>query len=200
MSGHELARAAWSTAMPIDGGEHVIRASAPGREPYETKVTIAKARPSRRPSRSRCWRPRSSWCRNKRSRCGRPHRRRSRPVCARSVWPRPALRRCGGAGGRGGSCSGRRLSAKSDSNGHCTAATSATPRASRSGARRSREEILATIFAVPRAVALVACRRVALLLGTSERAAGVAHESGSTVGLLLGASPTGGVAGLKGSF
>ncbi len=39
--GHELARAAWSTPIPVDGGEHVIRASAPGREPFETKVTIA---------------------------------------------------------------------------------------------------------------------------------------------------------------
>lgn len=40
--GHELGRGAWSTAIPIDGGEHVVRATALGREPFTTTVVIGK--------------------------------------------------------------------------------------------------------------------------------------------------------------
>ena len=40
--GHELGRGAWSTAIPVDGGEHVIRATALGREPFATTVVIGK--------------------------------------------------------------------------------------------------------------------------------------------------------------
>jgi hypothetical protein len=32
--GHELGRGAWSMAIPVDGGEHVVRATALGREPF----------------------------------------------------------------------------------------------------------------------------------------------------------------------
>jgi len=39
--GREVGRGAWSTAIPIDGGEHVIRATALGREPFRTIVVIA---------------------------------------------------------------------------------------------------------------------------------------------------------------
>jgi hypothetical protein len=35
---------AWGTAMPLDPGEHVIEAAAPGRQPWSTKVTIAAER------------------------------------------------------------------------------------------------------------------------------------------------------------
>jgi hypothetical protein len=40
--GQELARAAWSIATPVDGGEHVVRATAPGKEPFATTVVMAK--------------------------------------------------------------------------------------------------------------------------------------------------------------
>lgn len=40
--GRELGRGAWSTAIPIDGGEHVVRATAPGRQPFTMTVGIAR--------------------------------------------------------------------------------------------------------------------------------------------------------------
>ncbi|MFL5304489.1 MAG: hypothetical protein ACJ8F1_04720 [Polyangia bacterium] len=40
--GHELGGGAWSTPIPVDGGEHVIRATALGREPFTTTVVIGK--------------------------------------------------------------------------------------------------------------------------------------------------------------
>jgi hypothetical protein len=40
--GHEIGRGAWSTAIPIDGGEHVVRATAKGREPFSMTVVIGK--------------------------------------------------------------------------------------------------------------------------------------------------------------
>ncbi len=40
--GHEIGRAAWSTAIPVDGGEHVVRATALGRVPFTTRVVIGK--------------------------------------------------------------------------------------------------------------------------------------------------------------
>ena len=40
--GHALGPGAWSTAIPIDGGEHSVRASALGRDPFTTTIVIAK--------------------------------------------------------------------------------------------------------------------------------------------------------------
>ena len=40
--GHALGRGAWSTAIPVDGGEHVVRATALGREPFTTTIAIGK--------------------------------------------------------------------------------------------------------------------------------------------------------------
>lgn len=40
--GRELRRGAWSTAIPVDGGEHVVRASAPGRQPFTASLVIGK--------------------------------------------------------------------------------------------------------------------------------------------------------------
>jgi hypothetical protein len=40
--GHEIGRGAWSMAIPVDGGEHVIRATALGREPFTMTIVIAK--------------------------------------------------------------------------------------------------------------------------------------------------------------
>lgn len=38
----EIEPAAWSTAIPVDIGEHVVRAVAPGREPFTTKIVIER--------------------------------------------------------------------------------------------------------------------------------------------------------------
>jgi hypothetical protein len=38
--GRELGRASWSTAMPVDGGEHIVRATAPGKAPFSTTLVI----------------------------------------------------------------------------------------------------------------------------------------------------------------
>ena len=39
--GRELGQASWSIAMPVDGGDHEVRATAPGRRPFSTKAAIA---------------------------------------------------------------------------------------------------------------------------------------------------------------
>jgi hypothetical protein len=36
----ELGRASWSLAMPVDGGEHVVRATAPGHEPFTATIAV----------------------------------------------------------------------------------------------------------------------------------------------------------------
>lgn len=38
--GRELGRGSWRTAMPVDGGEHVVRATAPDRQPFTTTIVI----------------------------------------------------------------------------------------------------------------------------------------------------------------
>jgi hypothetical protein len=38
--GREIAQASWSIAIPVDGGEHVVRAVAPGKEPFATTIVI----------------------------------------------------------------------------------------------------------------------------------------------------------------
>ncbi len=42
--GAPVGSGAWGTAMPLDPGEHVIEAAAPGRQTWRTKVTIAAER------------------------------------------------------------------------------------------------------------------------------------------------------------
>jgi hypothetical protein len=39
-NGNEVGRGAWSTPIPVDGGEHLVRATAPGREPFTGKVAV----------------------------------------------------------------------------------------------------------------------------------------------------------------
>ena len=39
--GREVGQGAWSMAVPLDGGEHVVRATALGREPFSTTFVIA---------------------------------------------------------------------------------------------------------------------------------------------------------------
>jgi hypothetical protein len=39
--GRELGQASWSVAMPVDGGEHVVRATAPGKAPFSMTVVVA---------------------------------------------------------------------------------------------------------------------------------------------------------------
>lgn len=38
--GSSIRRAAWGTAMPVDPGEHVVEASAPGKVPWKQSVTV----------------------------------------------------------------------------------------------------------------------------------------------------------------
>jgi hypothetical protein len=45
--GGEVNPGAWSTAIPIDGGAHVVRATAPGRDPFVMTVIIGKEWDSR---------------------------------------------------------------------------------------------------------------------------------------------------------
>jgi tetratricopeptide (TPR) repeat protein len=40
--GVELRPAAWSTPIPVDAGRHVLRASAPGRKPWQTEILILR--------------------------------------------------------------------------------------------------------------------------------------------------------------
>ncbi len=191
--GHELARAAWSTAIPVDGGEHLIRATAPGREPFETKVVIAKESESKTVE---------------------------IPVLATPVvvvseqkllaQPRlppplsPRLRTIGlataGAGvvalGIAGVALGAALSAKSDSNSSCMGdICTDTGLAKRSDAV-SRGN-LATILTIA-GVALVGTGATLFYWERSRRLS--AHESASSVRPLLGVSPAGGVAGVEGRF
>jgi hypothetical protein len=39
--GRELGRGAWSTPIPVEGGTHVVRATAPGKQPFTATVAIA---------------------------------------------------------------------------------------------------------------------------------------------------------------
>jgi hypothetical protein len=39
--GRELGQGAWSTAMPVDGGEHEVRATAPGKTPFYARAAVA---------------------------------------------------------------------------------------------------------------------------------------------------------------
>ncbi|HEY5282839.1 MAG TPA: hypothetical protein VIM14_08625 [Polyangia bacterium] len=40
--GHEVGPGAWSTAIPVDGGTHVVRATALGRDPFTTTIVMGK--------------------------------------------------------------------------------------------------------------------------------------------------------------
>jgi hypothetical protein len=40
--GREVGQASWSTPMPVDGGDHVVGATAPGKEPFTSTVVVAK--------------------------------------------------------------------------------------------------------------------------------------------------------------
>jgi serine/threonine-protein kinase len=45
--GRELGQASWSTAMPVDGGEHIVRATAPGKAPFSTTLVVGTESDSR---------------------------------------------------------------------------------------------------------------------------------------------------------
>ena len=45
--GREVGVGAWSTAIPVDGGEHVVRASAPGKQPFIAPLSIGRELDSR---------------------------------------------------------------------------------------------------------------------------------------------------------
>jgi hypothetical protein len=45
--GRELGRGSWSTAIPVDGGEHTVRATAQRREPFSAKIVIGPESDSR---------------------------------------------------------------------------------------------------------------------------------------------------------
>ncbi len=45
--GQRVGDAQWGTAIPVDPGEHEVRATAPGRKPWQTKVQTTQARETR---------------------------------------------------------------------------------------------------------------------------------------------------------
>jgi hypothetical protein len=45
--GQRVGDAQWGTAIPVDPGEHEVRATAPGRKPWQTKVQTPQARETR---------------------------------------------------------------------------------------------------------------------------------------------------------
>ncbi len=45
--GRVLGQVSWSIAVPVDGGEHVVRATAPGKAPFSTAVVIGAESDSR---------------------------------------------------------------------------------------------------------------------------------------------------------
>jgi hypothetical protein len=191
--GHELARAAWATAIPVDGGEHWVRATAPGREPFETKVVIANEAESKTVEVPVLATPVVVVSEQKTS---------SQPALPAPLSPRlrPIGLATAGAGvvalGIAGVALGAALSAKSDSNAYCTGDICSDPGLSKRSDAVFRGN-LATIFAVS-GVALAAAGATLFFWERSRRLG--AHESGSSVGPLLGVSPAGGLAGVEGRF
>ena len=191
--GHELARAAWSTAIPVDGGEHVIRATAPGREPFETKVVIAKEADSKTVEVPVLATPVIVVS---------PQDFSPQPDLPRPLPPRlrPIGLATAGAGvvalGIAGVALGAALSAKSDSNTDCTGDICSDAGLAKRSDAVSRGN-LATIMTIS-GVALVGTG-AALFYWERSRRLG-AHESAGSVRPLLGASPAGGVAGVEGRF
>jgi hypothetical protein len=194
--GHELARAAWSTAIPVDGGEHLVRATAPGKEPFETKLVIASEGESKTVEIPVLATPVVVVSEPKAS-----------PQPAQAALPAPLsprLRTIGivtaGAGvvalAVAGVALGGALSAKSDSNAYCMGDI-----CSESGLAKRSDAVfrgdLATIFAVS-GVALVAAGATLFLWERARRLG--AHESASAVRPLLGVAAAGGVAGVEGRF
>ena len=48
IDGVPIGRGAWNSPIPVDGGNHVVEAVAPGRPPWKTFLTVrARTRPSR---------------------------------------------------------------------------------------------------------------------------------------------------------
>jgi hypothetical protein len=45
--GRELGRGSWSTAIPVDGGEHTVRATAQRRQPFSARIVIGQESDSR---------------------------------------------------------------------------------------------------------------------------------------------------------
>jgi hypothetical protein len=192
--GHELARAAWATAIPVDGGEHIVRASAPGREPFETKVVIANEAESKTVEVPVLATPVVVVSEQKASPQPAP---RAPPLSPRL---RPIGLATAGAGvvalGIAGVALGAALSAKSDSNPYCTGDVCSDAGLSKRSDAVSRGN-LATILTIT-GVALVGTGATLFFWERSRRLG--AHESASSVGPLLGASPAGGLAGLQGRF
>lgn len=48
IDGVPIGRGAWNSAIPVDGGDHVVEAAAPGRPPWKTSVTVKRERDSSR--------------------------------------------------------------------------------------------------------------------------------------------------------
>jgi hypothetical protein len=191
--GHELGRAAWSTAIPVDGGEHVIRASAPGREPFETKVVIAKEAESKTVEIPVLATPVVVVSEQKVT---------LPPAAPPPLSPRlrPIGLATAGAGvvalGVAGVALGAALSAKSDSNPYCTGDICSDAGLAKRSDAVSRGN-LATILTIA-GVALVGTGATLFYWERSRRLG--THESVSSVRLQLGASPSEAVAGIEGGF
>jgi hypothetical protein len=197
--GHELPRAAWSTAIPVDGGEHLVRATAPGKEPFESKLVIAKEGESKTVEVPALATPVVVVAERKTS--SQP----AQPSLSTLPAPLPPRLRtigiataCAGvlALGVAGAALGAALSAKSDSNAYCMGDICSAPGLAKRSDAVFRGD-LATIFAVS-GVALFAAGATLFVWERARRLS--AHESATAVRPLLGVAAAGGVAGVEGRF
>ncbi|HMC95669.1 MAG TPA: hypothetical protein VKO16_12950 [Polyangia bacterium] len=171
----------------------MIRATAPGREPFETKIAIAKEAESKIVEVPVLATPVIVVSEQHFS----PPPDLPRPLSPRL---RPIGLGMAGAGvvvlGLAGVALGAALSAKSDSNADCTGDICGDIGLSKRNDAVSRGN-LATILTVA-GVVLVGTGATLFFWERSRRLG--AHESASTVRPMLGASSTGGVAGVEGRF
>jgi hypothetical protein len=198
--GRELGQGAWSTPMPVDGGQHVVRATAPGKEPFAATIVIAKEADAQTVDIPVLATPVLVV---KPPRVAAPP-----PPPAPMPAPGPSSPRMRQAGmvtaavgvvalGLGGYALGSALGAKSDSNSDCTPAGVCGP----TGLQQRNDAVSrgnwATLFGLG-GVALVGMGATLFYLG--DRVSPPKLEARIPTRFVLGAAPGAGMAGIAGGF